>query len=221
MATVSLSKRGYIVFKRWIETKFDSMIKEGVDATDNNDEDVYLLFNNNWKIELAYFLPCHKEGCDDEDTQLLHGNTCDKCANEEMTFSIYLRYSQDGMFRHSSTILEYRSLSFDHVSKEMLFRWLDSVETKNKWTICRCGQRATMNEACDSCYIHGYVRSEEEGGDCCVCHENDGRWIKQQCGHVLHIHCFLKIKMEGMQRKCPLCRASSEYTIAQVDCYDV
>jgi hypothetical protein len=221
METVSLSTRGYTVLKRWIEAKFDSTIERAKEATDDVLSEINLIFNRKWKIELAYSLPYHEDGCENENEERLHyGDTCDKCEIDEMVFVINLRYNHEGSFGYSSTLLEHKRFSFDHVEKEMLLRWLGGVEKKNKWTFCRCGQLATMNEACESCYIHSYVRSEEEGGDCCICHENDGRWVKLQCGHILHRHCFLKIGRGDLQ-KCPLCRQQSSLIHSKQDCYDV
>jgi hypothetical protein len=221
METISLSKRGFTVLKRWVEVKFDFNLERAKEAQDDSDGEFdHHYFGKKWKIDLDFTLPHHEYGCDDEDRQLVYGDTCDKCSYDEMVFIVSLLYTDSGM--HHWATMERKSFPIDTVSKEMLLTWLSWVEeNKNKWTFCRCGGIAMMNGACDICYIHGYVRSEEEGGDCCVCHENDGRWVKQQCGHILHTRCFIKIKEEGTKRKCPLCRASSDFTTAHGDCYDV
>jgi hypothetical protein len=221
METISLSKRGYTVLKRWVEVKFDFNLERAKEAQDDSDGEIDThRFGKNWKIELDFTLPHHQYGCDDSERQLVYGDTCDKCRYDKMDFIVSLLYTDSG--KHHWYPMERKSFPIDTVSKEMILTWLDWVEeNKNKWAFCRCGCLATMNGVCDICYIHRYVRSEEEGGDCCVCHENDGRWIKQQCGHILHKHCFIKIKAEGSKRKCPLCRASSDFATAHEDCYDV
>lgn len=221
METITLSKRGYTVFKRWVEVKFDPTLERAKEAQDDTDGEIdHHSFGKNWKIELDFDLPRHIYGCDNSEKQMVYGDTCDTCRCEKMMFKIALCYTNSG--KHWWHTMETKEFPIETVSKEMLLIWLDGVEeNKNKWSFCGCGQLATMNEACDTCYIHGYVRSEEEGGDCCVCHENGGRWIKQQCGHILHRHCLLNIKVEGTKRKCPLCRNSADFGTTQEDCYDV
>jgi hypothetical protein len=221
METISLSKRGFTVLKRWMDVKFDSSLERAKTAQDDSDGEINShRFGKNWKIEYDYVLPHHQYGCDDGDRQLLYGDTCDKCRYDKMDFIVSLLYTDSG--KHCWEPMAVKTFPIDTVSKEMLLTWLYWVEqNKNEWSFCRCGTLATMNGTCDSCYIHGYVRSEEKGGDCCVCHENDGRWVKLQCGHILHRHCFIKIGVEGTKRKCPLCRASSDFATAQEDCYDV
>jgi hypothetical protein len=51
---------------------------------------------------------------------------------------------------------------------------------------------------CDFCYLYDYTHTE----NCCVCYENKGRWVQLSCDHIIHKHCWNKIK----NRKCPLCR---------------
>ena len=135
-----------------------------------------------------------------------------------MTFGVELDYH----YKDKEWVcFEHKEWEARAIKMETILAWLDSIEIeKNKWMQCHCGRRATMNGACDECYIHSYVRSEEEGGDCCVCHENDGRWVKLDCGHILHNHCFFEIKVEAEQkRKCPLCRHQSRWPL-RYDCYD-
>lgn len=52
---------------------------------------------------------------------------------------------------------------------------------------------------CESCYVYDYTHPE---GGCCICYENKGRWVQLSCDHIIHHHCWNKIK----NNKCPLCR---------------
>jgi hypothetical protein len=222
METISLSKRGYTVLKRWVETKFEKALETAKEATedvlDGNGE--IFQYNKNWRLELNYCCAYHIDGCRNEGEDVV-GEQCDHCDPIPLMFCVDLSYTN-----HDNNTdwkcFEQGSWRARTLKIEVLLSWLDWVqEKKNKWTLCRCGHLATMNGVCDKCYIHSYVRSEEEGGDCCVCHENDGRWDKLECGHILHNHCFFNILLEaGFKRKCPLCRQLSKFPISY-DCYDV
>lgn len=219
METISLSKRGYTVFKRWVETKYEKALQTAKEAT----EDVYdghgeiFQYNKNWRLELNYCCAYHEDGCPNEG-EYVEGEECGYCDPNPLMFCVELNY------RGNSTdwkCFEQMSWIAKTIKIEMILSWLDSLEEKkNKWLQCRCGHLATMNGACDKCYIHSYVRTEEEGGDCCVCAENDGRWVKLECGHILHNHCFFKIIQEADERrKCPLCRQLSKFPTSY-DCYN-
>ena len=79
-------------------------------------------------------------------------------------------------------------------------------------TVCHCGEKA--DEAtlkCRRCFIQSYTRTEDEGGNCSICLENDGVWIKTKCGHIFHQQCLIKAK--AVNPVCPMCRGSIEYQI--------
>lgn len=225
MEALTLSKRGYTVFKRFIDVKFDKALDIAKNAEGISDDDgiVHHIFNKLWKIELNYNIAMHEDECPKGDGEFMsYGEKCDACNHDELEFIISISY-YNGV-KDGWKYLEDKSISAEHVTKDKLFAWLNWVEeTKNAWKFCPCGAKATMNEVCDTCYIHSYYRTEEEGGDCCICHENNGRWIKQECGHILHTHCWRKIKTESNYgRKCPLCRQVSKYNVLDTqDCYDV
>jgi hypothetical protein len=76
-----------------------------------------------------------------------------------------------------------------------------------KYQVCKCGNinigKLSYNGMCKTCYIWRYTRTEEEGGDCSICYENNGRWIElKTCKHQFHYGCIKKNK----NIKCPLCR---------------
>lgn len=217
METISLSKRGYTVLKRWVETKFEKALETAKEATENDDgHNMIFQYKKNWRLELSYCCAYHEDGCQNEGDDVV-GDQCDHCDPEPLTFCVELKYRGNNM---DWKCFEQASWGTS-LKVETILCWLDSIEEeKNKWIQCRCENLATMNGVCDKCYIHGYVRSEEEGGDCCICHENDGRWVKLACGHILHDRCFYKIIYEANEgRKCPLCRQLSKFPMIY-DCYD-
>lgn len=228
METITLSKRGFTVFKRYVETKFEEVVKKAKEATEDSEEPVAgFSYPNGWRLILDYSCACHRdEDCVvDGDNIMAYGEECDKCNYYPTHILIGLQYKRAESWEWK--IMACKEFQVKTVKLEMLLDWLDYVEeTKNKWTFCRyqCGDLATMNGACERCYIHSYVRSEEEGGDCCVCRENDGRWVKIRCGHILHYHCFMKIPplQDGTgNRKCPMCRELCSFAKSHIDCYDV
>jgi hypothetical protein len=56
--------------------------------------------------------------------------------------------------------------------------------------------------ACDS-YEHSYIRTEEQGGDCAICLNNDAAcWSELNCTHKFHTNCLKQL----VNHVCPLCR---------------
>lgn len=70
--------------------------------------------------------------------------------------------------------------------------------------ICACGDPITnpKMDKCEECFLFTTQQPEP----CCVCFENDYRWVKLNCkcknGRVIHRHCFFRL----VQRQCPFCR---------------
>lgn len=67
-----------------------------------------------------------------------------------------------------------------------------------KYQFCLCNEIIYKNGKCKNCYIYSYIRDD----NCAICLENDYRWVIFNCKHIIHHHCFLKLK----NKKCPLCR---------------
>jgi hypothetical protein len=225
METITLSKRGFIVFKRFVEAKFERTLEIAKEAlTDLQDDEICeVLVYNNWRLEIDYCCAHHtREDCDASGTmELPYDAVCENCAVSPLEFNIKLNYRES--VAKPWKLFEFKCYQAKTLKMETLLSWLDWVEeNRNNWRLCRCGSLATMKEACDSCYIHSYVRPEEEG-DCCVCHENDGRWVRLSCGHILHMHCFSQIELhhDRTNRKCPMCRQLSNYGTVKFDCYNV
>lgn len=66
------------------------------------------------------------------------------------------------------------------------------------YSFCPCGEVQIKDGRCKNCYIHEYTRTEEEGGNCAICLENGGRWIKLSCNHIFHMKCFHKFGNKNM-----------------------
>jgi len=90
--------------------------------------------------------------------------------------------------------------------KERLEKFLFSAEFKFEHEFCPCGRPVFENDMgkdmCEDCFLYDYEHEE----DCCICLENGRRWMKLNCGHVLHKHCWIKTK----DMRCPLCRTKNE-----------
>jgi len=68
-----------------------------------------------------------------------------------------------------------------------------------QYRMCECQKNLVNQEGyCDNCYP--YVITQDE--NCCVCHENEGVWIKLDCNHLIHLGCWKKM----IGYSCPLCR---------------
>lgn len=87
------------------------------------------------------------------------------------------------------------------------------------YMFCKCGQLVVEENQCSECYIHSYTRTEEEGGDCPICYENEARWCELKCKHRFHMACMLKVKLQNGYRKCPLCRTMSD--TFNLDTFDI
>jgi hypothetical protein len=101
---------------------------------------------------------------------------------------------------------------------------IEVIDAWDTFTICACGCVASYDGWCNDCYVNRYIRTEDQGGICCICHENEGSWCRLSCGHEVHRHCYRDIKDEPVEKgtrwgdipkKCPLCRALT--TIGQCD----
>jgi len=86
-------------------------------------------------------------------------------------------------------------------------------EMPTEFTLCQCGQVADKaGNWCEDCFV--WRREHPNGGTevCAICHEGEGKYMKTDCGHYFHTHCFHKVecKRVGLEyvKQCPLCRHS-------------
>jgi hypothetical protein len=154
-------------------------------------------------IEVSYVAiqPLHEDDCeidgeDMTDTRTSEDQTCDCDKNWQFNANIDLK-GETGKHYCGVDVFHFTQ----NTEKSRLFDWLAKIETNFK--LCSCGYRVKRDNWCADCFIHRYERTEEEGGDCCICLQNEGVWVKiLPCNHILHLHCRLKIP--GWN--CPLCR---------------
>lgn len=214
MTTIPLSPRIRTVFKRFVEVHLQDFIERAktADLPDSDDETEELCCTTHHvNLKVGFGHAQHKDHCprhEECDYYLKHGDTCEHCDPDPMYVWMHLKRS------HGRGCLLTKWWNIDIINQELVSHWIASW--KDELVLCMCGNIATVGgRMCKICYVHGYHRTEEEGGVCCVCHENDGRWIRFKCGHEVHTHCFRDMT------RCPLCRESVNHTSSKTDPYDV
>ena len=90
--------------------------------------------------------------------------------------------------------------------------WVDTLIKTYQFCSCSPIVLAVKDGYCSCCYP--LVIEQEDV--CCICHCNEGVWIKLLCGHTMHKGCFEKIDFyknaeqdRKWVKKCPLCRKES------------
>lgn len=216
---IILSERVKTLLQRFLEAEMPKIVENAKGYAGEEPEDEWTTFFHikDWLLKIHVFTPQHEHDCPHEGEDLAYGETCDECNPETHTLRFILTYKKT-CIAHVNYGLE--------VPQKTLAAWIRSLE--NEWKLCRCGQPLRMfpspNEAlCSPCYIHSYTRTEEQGGDCCVCHENEGRWIRFKCAHEIHLHCYRRMTDNARENmKCPLCREPiTPVSTHVVDPYDV
>ena len=215
MTTVTLSPRIREQIKRFTELFYDRSISLGF-LKDFNDEDfddgmVFVKTFGKFKVDYTVDVPIHLGSCDHEGKVPVDADcTCDK----EYVFYLNLLY-------HTYTNVNLTTYQFSSVDPlDQALKWVSDIPSS--FELCHCmDSRAVKDGWCDNCYIYRYLRTEDEGGDCCVCLENEGRWVKMlPCNHIIHVQCYNRLhKPYPHTTKCPLCRqAVTDY---DYDPYDV
>jgi len=217
---IILSERIKTLLKRFLEVEMPTIVEDAKGyAGEEPEEDAWTTFFciKDWLLKIHVLAPTHEHDCSHDGEDLAYGETCDECDPETHTLQFIITYKR--------TCIAHRNYGLE-VPLKTLDAWITSLE--KEWKLCRCGQPLrpfpSPNEnLCSACYIHSYVRTEEQGGDCCVCHENDLRWVRFQCAHEIHLHCYNHMTDDGRKNmKCPLCRESIAPESKHVrDPYDV
>jgi hypothetical protein len=221
MTTHILSHRAKTIFARLADVDMEAMLleakaldKEGLLHRLERENERFVRCGE-WGFGLDLLLPRHDESCELFDEGCLPlGGTCEHCEEEKERWWMGLYLFSNGGRR----LIEKHTISVMGDDKHLVaLGWI--VGLSKEWKICLCGaEKAIRGDFCRRCYLHSYKRTEEEGGDCCVCHENNGRWTKLECGHILHSYCWDKVLECGGRRNCPLCRKES--LIPSRDPYD-
>ena len=192
-----ISKRVCDVISRWLRVNWDYILQNG-----NNYKNIYKpILSISYKdmiIEITSSYT-HKDYC--------IGYRCE---------CLLLTYTLSILHQHDKMLLD--SITFHDTTE-----WIDltnklSSRIGTTYTICMCGRDISiMDGLCKLCYIFQYTRSEEEGGDCCICLSNKGAWVKLPCEHCIHSQCYYGMVVN----KCPLCRADFNRCDIIINPYDV
>ena len=214
---IALSNRVKDVFQRFVEVSLEKIVKDAKECVGNaGDEERATDYRvGDWKMEVCTQAAYHADDCPNEEDDLSYGSKCDVCDSTPHSLTITLYHKRKPI---ACEIMEVSTITFENVST-----WIQALPTA--WELCRCqtvlrDSPSPKHGTCKQCYIRGYIRSEEEGGNCCICQENDDRWVKFKCGHAIHWHCYLLMTDHGMKNmRCPLCREAISGNV--VDPYDV
>lgn len=208
MTTVKLTQRIKDVIIRQLTCDFGLLMNDvntqiRINSADDGSEDKYFLsrvdYNEDIAINITTFVTPHDDDCVGYPYSLDTGCDCPD-----------VRYTQ---FQVSLKYKGIHTLGFP-LNDPSLKKMVKQIKKDfpSSMTICQCGEmgiEATLK--CRRCYIQSYTRTEEEGGNCSICLENDGVWIKTKCGHIFHQHCLVKAK--AVNPVCPMCRGDIDYGI--------
>lgn len=192
---IVFTKRHFEVFSRWLTVQYETSLKE-IDEKKcidfmGEDEPSHPYRSMNFKNIEILLNPEYPE--EDGDTHIEIYITfklcfCDKsvcnCEVEKINFGCVV----DSYQCHTK--------DYEYAIKE-LEKLIGSQYIKCKDLYCQC-LKSSFSEYCNSCYIY-FTEIEDK---CPICLTNQGRFIKPECGHIIHFHCYHF--MPG--NKCPLCR---------------
>jgi hypothetical protein len=156
-------------------------------------------YNEDIEIKIITDIDSHDDNCDNFPFVVNDNCGCPKV--REITFYINIRYKCINVLQFPM-----KETTLNKMLKKIKKDFPDSM------FICHCGEKAIEElNKCRQCFIHSYIRTEEEGGDCPICFENDWVWIKTKCNHIFHQSCLKKAK--AVNGLCPICRAIIDYHI--------
>lgn len=190
MTTVTISSPVKRAIYRAFDILYDSTIEKGSKKSENDGENIVTVrIGSFFSVAYDVYIPYHDDDCE------FSGETgfADECDCENVrTYTASLHYKR-------TELSAYEFMQQDAKSK--LFDWINSIA--DSYQVCNCGCELVKRDGlCTMCYILSYERSEEEGGACCVCLENNGRWVKLNCNHIMHKTCYRNL----VKSECPLCR---------------
>ena len=206
-----LTPRVRLVIHRFFDVYYEKVIEEGLEKMDDRE---HLRMTRVRDLEVTYDVspPQHEDDCsyqeEGEDIVLSeHDCGCDN--TYEFTATIYYRPD-----KHNNRLFLSNYTFFKSSKKEKLFEWLDKLP--DSYNLCHCGDFLEAKDGwCSMCYIHRYERPDEA---CCICMENEGRWVKLGCGHAIHRHCWGNMATSS---SCPLCRQPIVMSEITFDPYNI
>ena len=228
-----ISKRMMSIIAKTVEAKYEYMVTNGskrikkiikrYEQGDENADDYNIGYNYHITAKLIMTVNVspteHKDWCeewsDERHNHIREGEKCEKCWRAS-GYSLFSRFEYKG--ENKTVSLECFSMKSEYIrgadihsnTWETFFEKLENnIWEGVEYRFCKCGDlclkaNGKTYDTCDNCFINSYKRTDEEGGDCCVCLQNDGCWTKLKCNHILHIHCWNKICRN--RSECPLCR---------------
>lgn len=165
-----------------------------------------------YEFDFTYY---HDEECgeyDDGDV-IVYTDNCE--CEKEVNYEIKIRMSDTTIFR--------RNFSKKNTREEVIESF---GEMPSEFTFCQCGKVAEYcnfqdkgENWCENCFI--WRREHPNGGTevCSICHEGEGVYMKTDCGHYFHSHCFSKIEYKRVDgehvKQCPLCRHNVDFCKTQ------
>lgn len=183
---------------------YEKVLDDGAKQLDNEEPNVITIRIGDYQIMYDVYIPYHDDDCPKPgETKETDNCDCEKCRE----YTAYLAYHPKEAGRHINIQLaEYQFTVYS--DKKDLLEWLDKLPST--FNLCSCGENLVKRDNwCSTCYIFRYERTEEEGGACCVCLENEGRWVKLSCKHIIHKNCYRHL----VKDECPLCRNPNEELI--------
>jgi len=191
--SITITPRIRLVLHRFCDVYFEEAIKQGLKRKQTDDD--FLMSTRVRDLEISYdvYVPHHDNDChylDEGEHYVSADDDCDCDAEYEFVVSLFYSQSKLRVFLSDFTFTE-------NTDKVDVLAWLDTL--KDEYHLCHCANNLVVKEGwCYTCYIHRYEREEP----CCICMDNDGRWVKLGCGHEIHRHCWGNLATSV----CPLCR---------------
>jgi len=222
MTSVNISERFKNIIRKQLEVNKRRLYLESSNHIEDNKTFSYFMvdhpinqntYNHNFKSIIFTSIKSHDPDCNlypygnnnDDDDYDYDECKCKRKNTGDIYFHLHIIYKAD---ENSQAILVYsHSVLVDALNSHSSFEDLCS-EIPSIFNICNCGSVTDVNtKMCNECYINSYTRTEEEGGRCSICYENEGVWCKTKCPikpHFFHKHCLDKARETN--ENCPLCR---------------
>jgi hypothetical protein len=216
MATIKIDKREYQVMMRILEMKWPSFVKDGERIRHNQKQFERHCFEDYYSIDFGGENESLSFSMNHELT-LFHGSQmCSKNKNfkneefvcyedhcsceKEVKYMVYLTGKTGVLFT--------RTFYKEDTLEQVLADWGKlPIEIK----VCLCGKGAVKDTWCENCYI--WRMEHPTDPYCAICLENEGVYIKTECGHYFHLDCYWRIdSTDSGKRKCPICRERGGYS---------
>lgn len=220
MSKIEISKRTWTLINRSIFVSWDKFKAEGERIRHNQkcfeqtlhcspESENYKQMNVLNGLLIVYefdFTYYHDEECGEYDDHDVIVYTDDCACEKEVNYTIKIKKSDKTIFQLGFT------------KKQTREEVLESFgEMPCDFTICQCGEVAEYGNDkdkeenwCEDCFV--WRQEHPNGGTevCAICHEGEGKYMKTDCGHYFHSHCFDKVEYKtvdvGRRKLCPLCR---------------